>query len=105
MDQFDSFLDDGDDDLFNQLTLPPEPSQGTGSGEDQQAQAVIEANPNRRVLGGDKDKHAYDDNGFGNFSDFVKHKRIKLHNQRTEDVRDLASTEFDKQLVQKQIFK
>ncbi len=102
MDQYDSFLDDADDHLFDQLGPSPDSAQALAPG--QQQQPVIPLNPNRRLLGSEKDKHAYDDTGFGNFSEFVKNKRIKLHNQRSEDVRDLGD-DFDEQLVKKQIFR
>lgn len=92
MDQFDSLLDDGNDELFSRL---PDPSPST---------SVIPHNPNRRLLGTDAEAHAYVDNGFGNFADFVKHKRIKLHNQRLEDVRDTVG-ELDREVVNKQMFK
>lgn len=107
MDQYDSFLDDGEDDLFNQLSLPSSSAHLRPPGQQSEPVAgpsVICHNPNRRLLGDDKDKHAYDDLGFGNFSEFVKNKRMKLHNQRSEDVRDLGD-DFDEELVKRQIFK
>ena len=103
MDQYDSFLDDADDSLFNHLAPSPGSAQ-TQPPDQQPTNPVIQPNPNRRLLGSEKDKHAYNDTGFGNFSEFVKNKRMKLHNQRSEDVRDLGD-DFDEELVKKQIFR
>lgn len=105
MDQYDSFLDDGDDYLFNNLSLPSSAQPQAGQQSTSPAhQPVIQPNPNRRLLGNESDKHAYDDLGFGNISEFVKNKRMKLHNQRSEDVRDLGG-DFDQEVVNRQIFR
>lgn len=90
MDEFDSFLDDGKDDLFHSVDYPLDPAQS-------EAAPLPEAGPSfirpqaRRQLGGDKDKDAYDETEFGGFAAFVEHKRRKLHYQRMADVNDLRA--------------
>lgn len=100
MDEFDSFLDDGADDLFQTVDLPaavarPSPSRDAPPSAPQPeplaGPSFLRLNPNRRVLGSEKDQHAYDETEFGGFAAFVRNKRMKLNNQRQADVDDMRA--------------